>query len=146
MPKAKKNQVTTPPAGGGVAAPEGAGSVPAQQNIDVIETEFDTVLRSLTVKLASELPDAFTGWVNDVRTSQNRFGNTVIKIRINMDDGQTVISYPKTTWPQLFGILKELGFRKLSDIIGVTFKWERRYAGKTRYPRHFPVEVRDNEQ
>ena len=110
---------------------------------------LDLPLDSLKLRLASEIDkEEFVGTVVDIQMKKDAYGRRLLQLIVESElYGQVVIALSPSYINLLVDNLKKLGFNKLSDILGRTFKFRRIKLPKAKkhytdpHPRFIPVEV-----
>ena len=127
------------------------------------EYDFDLedLKRNSNVILSSNLKE-FIGEIEDYST-YTKNGRPYLRLRIYVEEGTTtdgkkvkgaytVVVYPPLYQAELAKRLEDMGFRKMKEVVGHSFKWQivelkPNISNKqlTIYPRHLPVELVENE-
>lgn len=111
-------------------------------NKDIMEMEIDELVREYATApvLASQLPDKIKGTIDTMDLREDKRGRKCLFMRLRTNEGTTVIKYTPSMLPILGKAFKDLGFTKVSEVIGCTFLFERK-ATPRGFPRHFPVKL-----
>jgi len=112
---------------------------------------LDLPLDSLTFKLASEIEtDEFVGTIVDINIKKDRYGRQMVQLVVDTLEprvGRVVIALSPSYTNILVDNLKKMGFERLKDILGLTFKFKKYQLPKARkeytnpYPRFIPYQL-----
>lgn len=100
--------------------------------------------------LSSQLPDEITGRVVSARVDTDRFGRTIVKLRVLIvkpDEHRgsyTVLTYPPSLIKYFKQASKNLNIKTLGEYVGKTIRFKRISFDTEPYrpqPRHFPIEI-----
>ena len=107
----------------------------------------DLGFSSHEVMSITDVPDEFTGTVENYRIERDENGINKLKIYINYNDKLVVVSYTRIYLGFIGEQLKKMGIMYLEDIKGKTFKFKRmptpvKLKRKVNYnPRHVPISM-----
>ena len=112
-------------------------------------SELDLPLEALTLNLASNIDkDEFIGEIEDVKLKKDRHGRPMLQLWVMTEKyGRVVIALSPSYTNLAVQYLRKMGFEKLGEIIGRTFKFKKVKLEKARpeytdpYPRFIPVEL-----
>jgi len=107
----------------------------------------DLGFSSHEVMSITDVPDEFTGTVENYRIERDENGINKLKFYINYNDKLVVVSYTRIYLGFIGEQLKKMGIMYLEDIKGKTFKFKRmptpvKLKRKVNYnPRHVPISM-----
>lgn len=100
--------------------------------------------------LSPQLPDEFIGKVITAKLDRDRFGRTVVKMRVlitepsDLRGSYAVITYPPSLLKYFKQASKTIGVAMLGDYEGLTIRFKRMSFDTGPFkanPRHYPVEI-----
>jgi len=107
----------------------------------------DLGFSSHEVMSITDVPDEFTGTVENYRIERDENGINKLKFYINYNDKLVVVSYTRIYLGFIGEQLKKMGIMYLEDVKGKTFKFKRmptptKLKRKVNYnPRHVPISM-----